>query len=406
MMCSKCGAELREGQKFCEECGTPVNVSPETTVQEVQNTNVDNNNINLKQEQNNSNTNVSNTNEKKKTKVGLIIFIVVSILAVILGIAIYFVSSAINKATNMVLGVGNVIEDVAEEIQDEVEDAYEEYNKELETTIEWKTPFVKIDKENSTVKNLFSFNQDLNDLAGYDVYGAIISINYNKSWYYTYNLDVTAENAKVVYDDGKVMYNDSDTIYYYPVYIAVETGKSIQDVDLTFKEKDNVNKCSTDDNNVVPTKGESKIATYGECLSVTLDDCQTYIILLDFNKHGGIGSIGDNYDTVLSNIEAIYITEGKPQHDFAYMKDMFKTVSEDSNVKATDAGEDRKYDKEIFVEDDKFYIKPSGSNTIRIKFAYNKNSMETEEARKVFDNEKIKLKLVDTTIEIFNEEEE
>ncbi len=405
MKCSKCGAELREGQKFCEECGTPVNVSPETTVQEVQNTSA-NNNVSFNQEQKSSNTNVGNTNDKKKTKVGLVIFIIVAILGLILAVAIYFISSAVNKATNMVLGVGNVIEDVAEDIYEGIEEVEEEMQKELETKIEWKTPFVKIDKENSSIKNLFSYDQEINDLTGYEVYGAIISINYNKSWYYVYDLDVTSENAKVVYDDGKVKYNDEDTVYYYPVYIAVEAGKSIENIDLTFEGKDNAKKCSTSDNKVTPTKGENKIGTYGDCLSVKLDDCQTYIILLDFDKDAGVGFIGDKYETVLADIEAIYITEGKPEHDFAYMQDMFKTVSEDSNVIATHTDDDRKYDKEIFVDDDKFYIEPSGSNTITITYAYPKDSMETDEARKVFDNEKIKLKLVDTTIEVFSKEEE
>ena len=404
MKCLKCGAELREGQKFCEECGTPVNITPDTSAQEMKNTSV-NNNVNFEQEQKDSNTNVGNTNDKKKTKVGLVIFIIVAVLGLILAVAIYFISSAVNKATNMVLGVGNVIEDVAEDIYEGIEEVEEEMQKELETKIEWKTPFVKIDKENSSVKYLFSSDQQINDLTDYDVYGAIVSINYNKSWYYVYDLDVTSENAKVVYDDGKVKYNDGDTVYYYPVYIAVEAGKSIDNIDLAFEGKENTNKCNTSDNKVIPTKGENKIATYGDCLSVSLDGCQTYIILLDFNKNGGVGWIGDNYDTVLSNIEVIYITEGKPQHDFAYMNDMFKTVSEDSNIIATDAADDRKYDKEIFVDDDKFYIEPSGSNTIRINFAYPKDSMETEEARKVFNNEKIKLKLVDTTIEIFNKGE-
>ena len=27
MKCSKCGAELKSGQKFCTKCGTPVNVN-------------------------------------------------------------------------------------------------------------------------------------------------------------------------------------------------------------------------------------------------------------------------------------------------------------------------------------------------------------------------------------------
>ena len=31
MKCSKCGSELKEGQKFCTKCGTPVSVNPQPT---------------------------------------------------------------------------------------------------------------------------------------------------------------------------------------------------------------------------------------------------------------------------------------------------------------------------------------------------------------------------------------
>ena len=35
MKCSKCGAELKEGQKFCTKCGTPVNANPQPVAKQV-----------------------------------------------------------------------------------------------------------------------------------------------------------------------------------------------------------------------------------------------------------------------------------------------------------------------------------------------------------------------------------
>lgn len=35
MKCSKCGAELKEGQKFCTKCGTPVNANPQPAAKQV-----------------------------------------------------------------------------------------------------------------------------------------------------------------------------------------------------------------------------------------------------------------------------------------------------------------------------------------------------------------------------------
>lgn len=40
MKCSKCGAELKEGQKFCTKCGTPVNANPQPVAKQVDSSSV------------------------------------------------------------------------------------------------------------------------------------------------------------------------------------------------------------------------------------------------------------------------------------------------------------------------------------------------------------------------------
>lgn len=389
MKCSNCGSEISPEQKFCVQCGKPVN-------------------NNIKENVITNNVNNSSINKDKNTKVGIIIFVIVIVLAVIVGTVMFFVNKAFNTAKDIIVGTSNTIEDMAEDIYDEIENTYEEMEKELVTKLEWKTPFVKIDKENSNVKSLFSVNKSLEDLSEYDVYGAIIKINYNKFYHIFEN--ISCNDANVVYDTGKRMYTDNETTYYYPVYIAVENGKSIDNIELIIDNNEE-NILETSENNVTAITGE-KTATYGDCLTFTLDGCRTYMILLDINKNASSGGgwssnyPGENYDTVGADIEVLYITEGKPENDYVDAQDLLKTVSKDSNIIATNVDEDRKYEQEIYIDDTKFYIKPSGSNTITVEYLYKEGLKEVNEARKVFDNEKIKLKLLDTTIEIMNNEEE
>ena len=75
MKCSKCGSEMPEGKKFCENCGAPLMQNAVSQTQT--NVNVD-------------------SGKKKNTKIGLFIFIGVIVLAVIIGI-ICFANSVKNK---------------------------------------------------------------------------------------------------------------------------------------------------------------------------------------------------------------------------------------------------------------------------------------------------------------------
>ena len=82
MKCTKCGSEIKEGAKFCTNCGAPVMDQPEVTQTPEPATNVQPAPV--------PNTNVSNSVPNKKTPWGLIIgaiILAVAIIAVFVGIS-------------------------------------------------------------------------------------------------------------------------------------------------------------------------------------------------------------------------------------------------------------------------------------------------------------------------------
>ena len=359
MKCLKCGSDLEAGQKICNNCGAYVE---------------------------NTTNSANKDNKKKNLVIGIIVFVAVIFLVGVFVTVSLIVNNTKNKFESAMQDFVEGVNDVANE------------EKELVTKLDWKTPFVKVDKTDYKVKGLFSLNHKISDLSSYDVYGAIISVNYNIR-YNSFN-GISSDTAKVVYDTGMQTFDGDYTTYYYPIYIAVNAGESIENIKLIVDNNEE-NVLDTSNNNVSAIKDENT-ATYGDCLTCTLDGCRMYLIMLEYDVNGSVGFInGKNqeYNTVGSDLKYIYIIEGKPQHSEANVNEMFKLVSEDPNIKAIDLNETDISENDMYVADDILYIKPSGNSEVEISYAYKKDSMEIEEARKVFNNNKLKLKFINTLID-------
>ncbi len=369
MKCVKCGNEMPEGKKFCENCGTPL---VQNTVSQAQ-TNVD-------------------TGKRKNTKTGLFIFIGVIILAVI--IAVICVANAVkNKVSaglNELNTMGEYINDFANEVQDEIEEQVEE---EKYVDIEWKLPLLKTEGKDS----YFEYYSDIENLEQYDIYTTAVAVSTNDFWIMEHKINSDDENVKVINKYYTTAYIDDKEATYSIIYILVPKGTDINDICIYVD--DNTEACIYGkDNNIKPV--ENGKATYGECITCTVDGIRAYILLLEFNDNysrggGGSGTTG-SFDILGASVECLYIIEKMPERD-AYSPDMFKTTSEDKDILATIEDEDRlKQEQEIYINKMRF---PNdnfcGTFSLPIYYVYKEGIMTQEEALKIWENNKIGIKFLD-----------
>lgn len=371
MKCTKCGSEMPDGKKFCENCGTPL---MQNIIYEPQT------NINVE------------TGKKKNTKIGLFIFIGVIVLAVIIGI-ICLVNSVKNKVEtglNDLNNMGEIVGGFVNEVQDEIEDEVEE---EEYTDIEWKLPLLKTEGKDS----YFEYYSDIENLEQYDIYTSAIAVSTNDFWTMEHKLNSDDENVKIINQYYTSIYTGDKEETYSIVYILIPKGTDINDVCI-YVDKNKEACIYGRDNNIGPVK-EGK-ATYGDCITCSIDGIRAYILLLRFNDNysrGGGGSCPNgDFDILGASVECVYIIEKMPERN-ACSTDMFKTVSEDKNILATTKDEDRlKQEQEIYIDKIRF---PNdnfcGTFSLPIYYAYKEESMTQEEALKIWENDKIGISFLD-----------
>lgn len=402
MFCEKCGNKLEDGAKFCTGCGTKVEYNNQTpNVNSANNINATNNvtsqnSTNKSTQKFNQNQPKKNSTTEKKIVIGIVIFLVVLLVAGI--VVMNIIKNNVKKA------VGNTFEEIGqfvESVDNAVNEVIEEANKEIETTLEWKTPFLKIDKEDSEVKSSLS-SEGTVDLTNYDIYAAIVSVKYNTTLINTSN-DLKSNNLVIVTASGQKVTSEEDktTTYYYPVYIAVKSDEKVEDVEIYLKnEEDKVLKGK--ENNVeAKTKTYNGKATFGDCLSFAADGNRVYMILTGvFNTSSGGGfSVtypGEDFDKVSEEVGYVYIVENstkalKPLK----IKDVFSTTINDNKIVATNSENNLKNEEEVFVSDSDIYLKSSGTGRFDIDYIYKEDSKTVEEAKKIFENKNLKLKLLD-----------
>lgn len=402
MFCEKCGNKLEDGAKFCTGCGAKVvynNQAP--NVNSANNINTTNNvtsqnSANTSTQKFNPNKPKKSSTTEKKIVIGIVIFLVVLLVAGI--VVMNIIKNNVKKAVKNTLGdIGQVIEEVDETVNEVIEEA----NKEIETTLEWKTPFLKIDKEDGTVKSSLS-SEGTVDLTNYDIYAAIVSVKYNTTLLNTSN-DLKSNNLVIVTASGQKVTSEEDktTTYYYPVYIAVKSDEKVEDVEIYLKnEEDKVLKGK--ENNVeAKTKTYNGKATFGDCLSFTADGNRVYMILTGtFNTSSGGGFAvtypGGDFDKVSEEVGYVYIAENSTKILRPLkIKDVFSTIITDNKIVATNSENNLKNEEEVFVSNSDIYLKSSGIGRFDIDYIYKEDSKTTEEAKKIFENKNLKLKLLD-----------
>lgn len=371
MKCVKCGSDIPDGKKFCENCGAPL-VQNETS-----------------QTQTNIN---ADSGKKRNTKIGLFIFIGVIVLAVIIGI-ICFVNSVKNKVAdglNNLNAMGEFVGGFVNEVQDKIEEVVEE---EEYTDIEWKLPLLKTEGKDS----YFEYYSDIENLEQYDIYTSAVAVSTNDFWTMEHKINSDDENVKIINKYYTSVYIGDKESTYSVIYILVPKGTDINDVCI-YVDKNKEACIYGKDNNVEPVK-EGK-ATYGDCITCTVDGIRAYMLLLNFDDNysrggGGFGVNGD-FDILGASVECVYIIEKMPERN-AYSTDIFKTTSEDKNVLATTEAEDRlRQEQEIYIDKIRF---PNdnfcGTFSLGINYIYKEGIMTQDEALKIWENNKIGIKFLD-----------
>lgn len=111
MKCSNCGSELKEGEKFCQNCGTEITIQSENQNDLVNSSNAENKieeNINVIDNQSKmilpeNESNNDNINSQNKSKKPIIIILVIIVLIILGGLVYYFInmnSDSKNKTNN------------------------------------------------------------------------------------------------------------------------------------------------------------------------------------------------------------------------------------------------------------------------------------------------------------------
>ena len=371
MKCTKCGSEMPDGKKFCENCGAPI---MQNLVSQTQ-----------------TNVNVDSA-KKKNTKIGLFIFIGVILLAIIIGV-ICFANSVKNKVSaglNDLNVMGEIVNDFANEVQDEIENEIEE---EKYVNVEWKLPLLKTDGKDS----YFEYYSDTENLEQYDIYTTAVAVSTNDFWIMEYKLNSDDENVKIINKYYDTVYLEDGEVVYNLIYILIPKGTDINDVCIYVD--DNTDACIYGkDNNIEPIE-EGK-ATYGDCITCTVDGIRAYLLLLEFNDNysrgGGAFGTAGSFDILGGAVECLYIIEKIPERK-AYSSDMFKTISEDKDILATLESEDRlQQEQEIYIDDTTFPGENfCGTYSMEIEYIYKEGIMTQEDALKIWENDKIGIKFLD-----------
>ena len=294
-----------------------------------------------------------------------------------------------DTAAGIVVDAGNTVENIVGEI----ENSYEEYEDEKYVNIEWKLPLVKTEGKDS----YFEFYSDIDNLEQYDIYTSAVAVSTNDFWIMEHKLNSEDENVKIINKYYTTVHiNDKEEVYSI-VYILIPKGTNIEDVCIYVD--DNKNACIYGkENNIEPI--ENGKATYGDCITCTIDGIRTYILLLEFNDNysrggGGSGTKG-SFDILGAAVECLYIIEKMPERN-AYSSDMFKTVSKDENILATIESEERlEQEQEVYI----WHIPFPGDNfcgtySLTIEYIYKEGIMTEKDALKIWENDKIGIKFLD-----------
>lgn len=364
MKCTKCGSEMSEEKKFCENCGAPLmqnSVSHKKT-----NVNVD-------------------SGKKKNIKAGLIIFICVIVLAVIIGIGCLVnaiknkVADGLNTLNVMGEFVGGFVNE-AQEVEEQVEEEY--------TNIAWKLPLLKTEGMDA----YFTYYSDIKNLEEYDIYTTAVAVSTNDFWVMEHNLNSDNENVKIInrYYTSVNIGDKEET--YNLIYILIPKGTDINDVCI-YVDKNKEACIYGKDNNVKPIK--EKKATYGDCITCTVDGIRTYILLLEFNDNYSRGGSSGNFDILGASVKCVYIVEKIPDKR-VYSTDMFKTISKDENILATTQDASELIEEQgIYIDKIPFaYENFCGTFTLAVDYWYKEENMTEVEALKIWKNDKIGIKFM------------
>lgn len=384
MKCAKCGNEMSEGKKFCESCGAPL----------MQNT--------ISQPQTNVNV---DTSKKKNTKTGLFIFIGVIVLAVIIGVACVAnaVKSKVSDGLNELNTIGEFINDFANEVQDEIEEQvenddeskdsdYEGYN----TKLEWKTPILKSTADATYLKG----ELNIENIEDYDVYMSILKISTKNIFVNGFKFTTTDEDVKIINKDCEDVEEDRLFTCYRYVYIVAPKGKDISNVGITTNDGKVDITTYIKDNIVEPVK-EGK-AAYGDCITCTIDGIRCYMVLLGLVGEDALNieeisspSLGEASE-ISASLMVAYVIEKLPDRN-AQTRDMFLTFSNDEKVDSDNTGEaGDNLSEGIYVKDLYFSIFGLMNNDyIGINYNYKKDSKTLDEAKKIWENNKIGIKFLD-----------
>jgi len=387
MKCVKCGSDMADGKKFCENCGAPL----------MQNTN----------SEPQTNVNVE-TGKKKNTKVGLFIFIGVIVLAVIIGI-ICFVNSVKNKVAdglNNLNAMGEFVGGFVNEVQDEIEDEFEEKiedeedsnvidDKGYNTKLEWKTPIVKATADSTYLKG----ELNIENIEDYDVYMSILKISTENIFVNGFKFKTTDEEVKIINKDCEDIKEDRLYTCYRYVYIVAPKGKDISNVGITTNDDKVDITTYIKDNNVEPIK-EGK-ATFGDCITCSIDGIRCYMILLDLvgeetsNVEEISSPVFGEANEISASLMVAFVIEKLPERN-AQTRDMFLTFSNDEKVDSDNTGDEGAILTEgIYIKD--IYFSQFGlmnNDYIYINYIYKKDSKTLDEAKKIWENDKIGVKFL------------